>query len=113
VAAESDAGGSGGPARLGGPPGLGSRQPSPPEPRLGQKVSILYRLAGDEHPFSEVVGIVQRIADDSGRGPLLAVIRRSGELVEVSRADIVRMKIVPTDRGGPIRPPKSWSAPDP
>jgi hypothetical protein len=111
VAAKSDAEGSGGPARLGGPPASAREQPSLPDPRLGQKVSILYRLTGDEYPFSEVVGIVQRIADDPARGPLLAVIRRSGELVEVPSADIVRMKIVPTDRGGPIRPPRSWSAP--
>jgi len=109
AAAESDTGGSGGPARLGGPPGRG--EPRLPEPRLGQKVSILYRLTGDEHPFSEVVGIVQRITDDPSRGPLLAVLRRNGMLVEVPRADVVRMKIVPTDRGGPLRIPRSLQSP--
>ncbi|HEY8199842.1 MAG TPA: hypothetical protein VII47_00650 [Actinomycetota bacterium] len=122
AAAESDAGGSGGPARLGGPPGRGEPSlPEPPrrgdsslpEPRLGQKVSILYRLHGGEHPFSEIVGIVQRIAEDPSRGPLIAVLRRNGMLVEVPRADVVRMKIVPTDRGGPIRLPKvPTSAPE-
>ena len=94
AAAESDAGDSGGPARLGGPSG---RDPHLPEPRLGQKVSILYRLTGDEeYELSEVVGIVQRLTVDPSRGPLLAVVRRTGELVEIPRADIIRMKIVPT-----------------
>jgi hypothetical protein len=98
-------------------PGSSGPEPRQPEPSLGQKVSILYRLAGDEHPFSEVVGIVQRITDGApqgpdGRsgGPVLAVLRRNGDLVEVPRADIVRMKIVPTGGGAPIRPPKSWSS---
>lgn len=91
--------------------------PSLPEPSLGQKVSILYRLAGDEHPFTEVVGIVQRITDGprdgtsgTSGGAVLAVLRRNGDLVEVPRADIVRMKIVPTGGGGPIRLPKSWGS---
>jgi hypothetical protein len=90
--------------------------PSFPEPSLGQKVSILYRLAEDEHPFTEVVGIVQRITDEprdgtpGTGGAVLAVLRRNGDLVEVPRADIVRMKIVPTGGGGPIRLPKSWGS---
>lgn len=104
----------GGPASPGGPPGAGDPPGAGaglPEPRLGQKVSILYRLAGDEeHEFSEVVGIVQRLAVDPLRGPLLAVLRRDGRLVEVPRADVVRMKIVPTG-GGPFRPPRSWTSP--
>lgn len=110
----------GGPARPGGPPGVegppgtgeGPGAPvaerSLPEARLGQKVSILYRLTGDEeYRHSEVVGILQRLTVDPARGPLLTVVRRTGELVEVPRADIVRMKIVPTG-GGPFRPPRSW-----
>ena len=53
----------------------------------------------------------QRITDDPSRGPLLAVLRRNGVLVEVASADIVRMKIVPTDRGGPLRIPRSLQSP--
>ena len=105
AAAESSAPRSAGPGSL-------------PEPRLGQKVSILYRLVGDdEYAMSEVVGIVQRITDGHPRGPdgpprvpVIAVLRRNGDLVEVPRADIVRMKIVPTGGGGPVRLPKSWGS---
>jgi hypothetical protein len=98
AAAESSAPRSAGPGSL-------------PEPRLGQKVSILYRLEGDEkYATSEVVGIVQRITDGPPRVPAIAVLRRNGDLVEVPRADIVRMKIVPTGGGGPVRIPKSWGS---
>jgi hypothetical protein len=72
-----------------------------PEPALGQKVSILYRLHDGEYEFTEVVGIVQRLVSGPAGDPVIAVIRRSGELVEVPRADIVRMKVVPTRRAGP------------
>ena len=88
-------------------------QPALPEPKLGQKVSILYRLVGDEYPFTEVVGIVQRIADNDEGEPTIAVIRRNADLVCVRRADIVRMKIVPTHGKGPFKPPRSWSAAQP
>jgi hypothetical protein len=89
-----------------------SSQPagSLPEPRLGQKVSVLFRLHGDEHPFSEVVGIVQRIAEGPSGDPVLAVVRRNGDLVEVPRADIVRMKIIPTGGGAPVRLRESWTS---
>ncbi|MGH2689835.1 MAG: hypothetical protein ACRDKW_13675 [Actinomycetota bacterium] len=92
------------------------RDPQLPEPSLGQKVSILYRLpAGpdaDGLEFSEVVGIVQRISRAPSGDPVLAVVRRSGVLVEVPRSGIVRMKVVPTSGAGPFKPPKSWGAGD-
>jgi hypothetical protein len=88
--------------------------PDLPDPGLGQKVSILYRLpAGPDaggFEFSEVVGIVQRISDAPPGGPVLAVVRRNGALVEVPRSDIVRMKIVRTSGAGPFKPPKSWGS---
>lgn len=77
-----------------------------PEPKLGQKVSILFRIDGDpQHPFSEVVGIVQRISEENR---VYHVVKRDGTLVEVPAADVVKLKIVPTGRG-PLRVPKSWS----
>ncbi|MGH2720147.1 MAG: hypothetical protein ACRDJO_00915 [Actinomycetota bacterium] len=88
--------------------------PDLPNPGLGQKVSILYRLpAGpdaDGFEFSEVVGIVQRISRALSGDPVLTVVRRNGALVEVPRSGIVRMKIVPTSGAGPFRPPRSWGS---
>jgi hypothetical protein len=67
------------------------------ESHLGAKVSLLFRIEGDpEHPFSEVVGLLQRIDTDPGGARRLAVLRRNGELVEVLESDVIRWKLVPT-----------------
>jgi hypothetical protein len=97
-----------------------SRHPSPSPPaqgkpdleqRLGEKLSILFRIEGDqEHPFSEVVGLLQRVAVDEAGARTLAVCRRDGSLVEVAEADVIRLKFVPIRSGGPFRAPASWGS---
>jgi len=64
---------------------------------LGQKVSILYRIEGDpDHPFSEVVGVVQRIECPDGGRAVYHVLRRSGEMVPVRASDVVKLRVIPT-----------------
>jgi hypothetical protein len=78
------------------------------ESRLGEKLSILFRIEGDaEHPYSEVVGLLQRVDRDSRGGRVLLVCRRDGSLVEVPEADVIRLKFIPP-AGGRLRPPPSW-----
>lgn len=78
------------------------------ESHLGEKVSILFRIPGDpEHPFSEVIGLVQQI-DRSGSAPVYRIVRRSGEVVSVPETDVVKVKVIPA-AGGPVRAPKTWS----
>lgn len=72
------------------------------ESRLGEKLSILFRIAGDpQHPFSEVVGVLQRVEELPGGGRVLHVCRRTGAVVTVAEADVVRMKFIPTSRAWP------------
>ncbi|MBW3590541.1 MAG: hypothetical protein KY393_01605 [Actinobacteria bacterium] len=69
-------------------------------------MSILFRIKGDpEHPFSEAVGVLQRIDSDP---TTYHVLRRSGEVVEVPEQSVVTLKLMPAARG-PLRRPKSWS----
>lgn len=82
------------------------------ESRLGEKLSILFRIAGDDlHPFSEVVGLLQRVVTNESGIRLLTVCRRDGTTLEVAEDDIVRMKFIPIRPGAPFRLPKSWEAP--
>jgi len=79
-----------------------------PEQRLGEKLSILFRIDGDpEHPYSEVVGLLQRVASDAEGARTLTVCRRDGSVVDVAEADVIRLKFIPTQRG-PFRTPASW-----
>lgn len=79
------------------------------ESRLGEKLSILFRIAGDpDHPFSEAVGLLQRVAANAAGVRVLHVCRRDGSVVEVAEDDIVRLKFIPIRPGGPFRIPKSW-----
>jgi hypothetical protein len=76
---------------------------------LGQKLSVLFRVHGDpDHPFSEAVGLLQRVEVDSGGSRTLVVLRRDGTLVAVPERDLVKLKLVPASRG-PVRAPRSWS----
>ena len=78
--------------------------------RLGEKLSILFRIEGDpEHPYSEVVGLLQRVTVDGAGARTLAVCRRDGSVVEVPEADVIRLKFIPI-RGGPFRAPASWGS---
>jgi hypothetical protein len=79
--------------------------------RLGEKLSILFRIEGDqEHPYSEVVGLLQRVAVDQAGARTLAVCRRDGSVVEVAEADVIRLKFIPIRSGGPFRAPTSWGS---
>jgi len=95
VAASSD------PARPRGDPDL--------KGRLGEKISVLFRIEGDpDHPYSEVVGLLQRVAVSESGARTLAVCRRDGSVVEVAETDVIRLKFVPIRSGGPFRAPSSW-----
>ena len=92
-----------------------SRDPAQPQAdpdlkgRLGEKISVLFRIEGDpDHPYSEVVGLLQRVAVDRSGARTLAVCRRDGSVVEVAEADVIRMKFIPIRSGGPFRAPASW-----
>jgi len=77
--------------------------------RLGEKISILFRIEGDpDHPYSEVVGLLQRVAVNEAGARTLAVCRRDGSVVEVAEADVIRLKFIPIRSGGPFRAPASW-----
>jgi len=78
------------------------------ESRLGEKLSILYRIEGDpEHPFSEVVGLLQRVDVDDGGRRVLHVCRRNGSVVAVAEPDVIRLEFIPPARGS-LRRPASW-----
>jgi len=79
--------------------------------RLGEKLSILFRIEGDlDHPYSEVVGLLQRVAVNDAGARTLAVCRRDGSVVEVAEADVIRLKFIPIRSGGPFRAPPSWGS---
>jgi hypothetical protein len=79
------------------------------ESRLGERLSILYRITGDpEHPYSEVVGVLQRVAAGDG-GRVLHICRRDASVVAVAETDVVRMKFLPPRSGTRFRAPASWA----
>jgi hypothetical protein len=79
--------------------------------RLGEKISILFRIEGDpDHPYSEVVGLLQRVAVDESGARTLAVCQRDGSVVEVAETDVIRLKFIPIRSGGPFRAPASWGS---
>ena len=60
---------------------------------LGTKVSVRYRLHGDEsHPFSEAIGMVQSVAVDDDGNSLLTVVNRRGEASSMALDDILAAK---------------------
>ena len=94
-----------------------SRDPAQPQGdpdlkgRLGEKISVLFRIEGDpDHPYSEVVGLLQRVAVDRSGARTLAVCRRDGSVVEVAEADVIRLKFIPIRSGEPFRAPASWGS---
>ncbi|HVL50725.1 MAG TPA: hypothetical protein VM754_04400 [Actinomycetota bacterium] len=75
---------------------------------LGERVSILYSIPDDpEHPFSEVTGVLQRVTDAGGPDARYSIVRRSGEIVEVRRDAVLKLKLLPAGTG-PLRIPPSW-----
>ncbi|MGI8425687.1 MAG: hypothetical protein ACR2FO_02350 [Actinomycetota bacterium] len=75
--------------------GLSGKGPSElSEANLGDRVSILYRIHGNaDYPFSEVVGVVQRV-ERGGPRPIYQVCRRTGELVPVPADDVVKLRLL-------------------
>ena len=60
---------------------------------LGTKVSLRFRLHGDEsHPFSEAIGMVQSVAVDDDGNSLLTVVNRRGEASSMALDDILAAK---------------------
>ena len=78
------------------PPARSAEANSPGKQHLGQKLSILYRIEDSDHPFNEVVGLLQRVEnEDDGAYDTLMILRKSGELVEVGAEQIVSWKVLP------------------
>lgn len=68
---------------------------------LGSRVSILYRLNdGGAQPFSEVVGVLQRV-DRSQDADVYIIVRRDGSVAEVPEPAIVALKRLPAVRPRP------------
>ena len=49
-----------------------------------------------------------RVDESAESGRRLHVLRRSGEVVEVSEQDIVKLKLIPAGRGTALRAPAAW-----
>lgn len=66
------------------------------EADLGARISVLFRIHDDpEHPFSEVVGVLQRIDPETASGQeVFCVLRRNGDLVSVPSSDVVKFKLL-------------------
>ena len=62
---------------------------------LGGRISMLFRLTdGGEHPFSEVVGTLQRI-EPTPTGDVYVMVRHDGTTVSVAESTIVALKRMP------------------
>jgi hypothetical protein len=78
---------------------------------LGERVSLLYSIEGDpEHPFSEVTGVLLRVTGPDTPDASYAVMRRSGEVVDVRRDAVLKLKLLSAG-SGPVRVPPSWDKP--
>jgi hypothetical protein len=75
---------------------------------LGERVSVLFTIQGDpDHPFSEVTGVLQRVTGAGGPDARYLILRRNGEVVEVSQQSVVKLKLLPPG-SGPLRVPSAW-----
>lgn len=75
--------------------------PAPPSdwrPLLGRKVSIRYRLHGDEYPFSEAIGVLQKVDETPDGRARLEILTTRGDVVTVMSADVLAAKIFPARR---------------
>jgi hypothetical protein len=60
---------------------------------LGTKVSLRYRIHGDRsHPFSEAIGMVQSVVEESDGSATLTVVNRRGEAASMLIDDILAAK---------------------
>ncbi len=68
------------------------------EPTLGDRVVVRYRLPpGGSHPLTDVIGTLEQLE------PSVLVRTADGRVVEVERADVVRLKVLgpkPVRRAG-------------
>lgn len=81
------------------------------EAHAGEKLSVLFRIEGDpEFPYSEAVGLLQRVDATAAGERTWVILKRDGTTVEVPERAVVRYRVVPPSRG-PLRIPKSWEAP--
>ncbi|MBW3588462.1 MAG: hypothetical protein KY429_03495 [Actinobacteria bacterium] len=63
---------------------------------IGRKLTLLFKIEGDsEHPFSEAVGLLQRVVSTDS-GSELYILKRNGEIVVVAESAIVSYKVIPT-----------------
>ena len=61
----------------------------PTEPTIGGRVVVRYRLPpGGSHPLTDVIGTLEQLE------PSVVVRTADGRVVEVDRADVVRLKAV-------------------
>ena len=68
----------------------------PPDwrPHLGRKVSLRYRIAGDpEHPFSEMVGVVQSVGWAEGH-EVLTLVGRRGRVETIPVRDVLAARLL-------------------
>jgi hypothetical protein len=65
------------------------------KPHLGRKVSVRYRLHGEDHPFSEAIGVVAGVtlADDGSQ--IVSVLTRDGATASIAAPDILAAKLFP------------------
>jgi hypothetical protein len=63
--------------------------------RLGRKVSVRYRLHGDQRcPFSEAIGVVSSVTSEEGI-ETVTIINRRGVAVAIPAPDLVAVKVFP------------------
>ncbi len=73
-----------------------ANKPEDPARLIGRKLTVLFRIEGSPgHPFSEAVGVLQRVVD-TDEGANLHILKRNGEIVVVAESAIVSYKVIPT-----------------
>ena len=66
------------------------------KPHLGRKVSLRYRLHDDPaHPFSEAIGVVMSVEEQSGR-PHVVILTKKSERRAIPIDDVIAGKLLPS-----------------
>ncbi|HJR45148.1 MAG TPA: hypothetical protein VJ927_06040 [Actinomycetota bacterium] len=75
--------------------GVSDWPPSDWKAHLGRKVSIRYRLHGQDHPYSEAIGVVSGVvvADDGSQ--IVSILTRTGSSKAIAAPDILAAKLFP------------------
>ena len=58
-------------------------------------MSIRYALHGEEHPFSEAIGVVMEVGPDPKGGQIIKILSKRGIVTEVSTRDLIAAKLFP------------------